>query len=162
MARLKIDVQNKLIEIEGSEAFIQDTYNKSKPLFENDHQNSETEVITKRQHRNGIFKESYSIVKTLNLSSPQSLMEFYKTKKAPSALERNTLFIYYLEKIAGIQNIGLNHIYTCYKETNAKMPKALRQSLLDTASKKGWLITKKMTDIRISTRGEYLVEHELA
>lgn len=161
MAKLKIDVANKLIEIEGSETFIRETYNKSQPLFENDHQNIENRIISKRQHKNGIFKESYSIVKNLNLAQPQSLIEFYNSKKTPSALEKNTIFVYYLEKIAGIKNINLNHIYTCYKELNEKMPKALKQSIADTSSKKGWLETKKMTDIKITTRGESLVEHDL-
>jgi hypothetical protein len=41
------------------------------------------------------------------------------------------------------------------------VPGALRQSLLDTSFKKGWIDTKSMENITITTHGENLVEHEL-
>jgi hypothetical protein len=82
-------------------------------------------------------------------------------KSTASALEKNAVFVYYLSKIANIKNINLNHIYSCYKEVGAKLPQALKQSLADTSSKKGWIDTKSMSDIKITLKGEGLVEREL-
>ena len=164
MAKVKIDLQNKFIEIEGEESFVASIYSQSQKLFTSNFESETVDkstIIVKRQHKNGSLKESYSIVKNIDFNKPQSLKEFYASKKAQSALEKNTVFIYFLDKIAGIKNINLNHLYTCYKEVGEKMPQALKQSLADTSSKKGWIDTKSMSDIKITIKGESLVEHEL-
>lgn len=56
--------------------------------------------------------------------------------------------------IIGEQNIGANHIYTCYMDLGSKFPSNMRQSLADTKSRKGWIDTSNMNDIRVSTIGE--------
>lgn len=164
MAKVKIDLQNKCLEIEGEESFITGIYSQTQKLFADDLEKmavDKSNVVAHRQHKNGVLKESYTIIKNINLNEPASLKTFYGTKKAQSALEKNTLFIYYLDKLASVKNINLNHIYTCYKEVGEKMPLALKQSLADTSSKKGWIDTKSMLDIKITIKGESLVEHEL-
>lgn len=155
MARVKIDVLNKLIEIEGEEDFIREIYDKSRDFFVS------PDTIVRRQHRNQSLKESYGIIKNLDLNQPSSLRDFYQKKKTSSAQEKNAVFVYYLAKIANIKNINLNHIYSCYKEVGEKMPGALKQSLADTSSKKGWIDTASMSDIKITIKGEGLVEREL-
>lgn len=163
MARVKIDVVNRLIEIEGEENFIREIYNKSRDLFVlTNVVKSSQSVITRRQHKNGSLKESYAIIKDLDLSQPEPLKDFYGKKTPQSALEKNTVFIYYLSKIADEKNINLNHIYSCYKEVGEKIPAALKQSLADTSSKKGWIDTKSMNDIKITLKGEGLVERDLS
>lgn len=169
MARVKIDVLNRLIEIEGEENFIREIYNKSRDLFVlsdslgsgESSKNSRQTTITRRQYKNSSLKESYAVIKDLDLSQPEPLKDFYAKKTPRSALEKNTVFIYYLSKIADIKNISLNHIYSCYKEVGEKLPSALKQSLADTSSKKGWIDTKSMNDIKITLKGEGLVEREL-
>jgi len=167
MSRVKIDIPNKLMEIEGEESFIREIYDKSRPLFvllnhAESLTNKKETVIVKSQRKTGSLKESYSIVKNIDFNEPQSLKTFFTSKKPRSALEKNAIFVYYLDKIAMLKSISLNHIYTCYKEVGEKMPQALKQSLADTASKKGWIDTKSMANIKITLKGESLVEHELS
>ena len=76
-------------------------------------------------------------------------------------METNTVFVYYLEKVLNLSGITVDHIYTCYKAAEQTIPGALAQSLLDTASRKGWLDTSNMSDISLPTGGENLVERVL-
>jgi hypothetical protein len=181
MTKLKIDLRNGILEVEGEETFVREVYQDYKkeeithagfkPIDELEPEREPMQTSPKQHHtRNRIAKtgnkrkESYQIVKDLILSTKdgkQSLKDFYSTKSPSNAMERSTVFVYYLQKIADIKNIGVNHIYTCYKDVNEKVPGALRQSLLDTSSRKGWIDTKSMENITISTHGENLVEYEI-
>lgn len=107
-------------------------------------------------------KQGYEIVKDLVLAregDKQPLKEFYSQKKPSSNYERNVVFCYYLLKIRGLKPIGINHIYTCYKDVNRRVGD-LGVSLSET-SKKGWLDTSNMSDISLSIRGENFVEYDL-
>lgn len=99
---------------------------------------------------------SYSFITELNLKpeGKDSLKNFVSKYKASSGAEYNLVFVYYLQNILGEKNIGPNHIYTCYKDLNVKFPSNIRQSLIDTKSKKGWIDTSNMNDIKMSTVGE--------
>lgn len=175
---LKIDLRNGTIEVEGEEAFVNAIYQDYKQRMSLEGANSSEPIvrpigvkkvpIKTKQLKDGVSKgkrkESYQIVKELDLSPKAgkvSLRDFYKTKSPKSGLARNTVFVYYLEKVAKVKNIGANHIYSCYKDVNQKVPMALHQSLVDTGFKKGWLDTKSMTNITVTTQGENLVEHDL-
>ena len=109
----------------------------------------------------GIYKKSqsskgYSFITELNLSpsGKDSLKNFMSKYKVSSGAEYNLVFVYYLQKIIGEKNIGANHIYTCYMNLGSKFPSNIRQSLADTKSRKGWINTSNMNDIRVSTIGE--------
>jgi hypothetical protein len=110
------------------------------------------------------LKESYTIVKDLDLNSKavgKSLKSYFVEKKPQNGMENNAVFVYYLQKIANVPSITLDHMYTCYKDAGIKIPTALRQSLLDTAHRKGWIDTSDLNAVTISTRGENFVEHDL-
>ena len=107
-------------------------------------------------------REGYEIVKDLALTAEggkPSLQAFYSQKKPKSNYERNVLFCYYLLKINEVKPIGMNHIYTCYKDVKQKVG-TLGVSLTET-SRKGWLDTSDMSDIRLALRGENFVEYDL-
>ncbi len=181
MTKLKIDLRSGVLEVEGEESFVREIYNEYKEkistaelpvMDEVQHAPQETESHSRKprvKRANGSKttskrKESYQIVKDLDLSAKggkEALKSYYSEKAPSTAMERNTLFVYYLEKIASAKAISVNHIYTCYKDVNEKVPGALRQSLLDTSYKKGWIDTKSMENITITTHGENLVEHTL-
>lgn len=158
MARIKIDIPSGIFEAEGDEQFIREIYR--------DFQAEKTTAVISRQvtkHQNDdITKETYPIVKDINLSMDRTTLKQIFSEKSPkSALERNIVFVYYLQKISELSKITIGHIYTCYKDLSIKPPEKLRQSLADTASKKGWLDTKSMNDIKLSLKGESFVEHDL-
>ena len=107
-------------------------------------------------------REGYEIVKDLVLTAEgdkPSLETFYSQKKPKSNYERNVLFCYYLLNIKEVKPIGMNHIYTCYKDIRQKVGD-LSVSLTET-SRKGWLDTSDMSNIRLTIRGENFVEYDL-
>lgn len=188
MTKLKIDIKTGVLEVEGEEAFVKEIYQDYKDRlssvgdFSSDNeaedsqdddagsQNSEqkkTKIPKKKNVKakdGNKRKESYSLVTNLDLlakGNKKALKDFY-TEKAPSnAMEKNAVFVYYLQKEAKITAITVNHIYTCYKHVGIPVPGAFRQSLADTSSKKGWIDTKSMENITIPTLGENFVEHDL-
>lgn len=103
-----------------------------------------------------------SLVNTLNLNPPsqKSLKEYFGQFISKSFFERNLVFIYYLERVLKMENIGINHVYTCYKNVSEKVPGNLYQSLVDTKNAKGWIDTKDITNIKITIAGENFVEHD--
>ncbi len=182
MTKLKIDLRSGVLEIEGAESLVREIYQDYKEkivrgefepveeLSPPSDAGTHTPSTKPRRTKSGASKttnkrkESYQIVKDLDLSpkgGKESLKDFYSKKSPSTALKRNALFVYYLQKIAKTKDIGVNHIYACYKNVSERVPGALRQSLLDTSSRNGWIDTKSMQNITITTHGENLVEHEL-
>jgi hypothetical protein len=191
MAKLKIDLTTGILEVEGADDIVREIYQDFKdkiqpgmmmpqPVTVAPSQSPMYQSVSSPQPQPQTVKYSsdqpaaakspgkhsftYNIVKTLDLSireHDQSLKDFFLEKSPKSALETNAVFVYYLQKLAGVRNITINHIYTCYKDVKVKVPGALRQSVIDTSFKKGWIDTKSLEDITISIQGENLVEHDL-
>jgi len=76
-------------------------------------------------------------------------------------LERNLVFIYYLQQKMGLKNITIDHVFTCYRDIGVKVPKALQQSLWDTTNRKGWLDTSSSDNITVTVPGLNYIEHDL-
>jgi len=108
-------------------------------------------------------KESYSILKDLDLrvKGGQTFKDFINEKQPKSAIEFNSVAVYYLADILKLTGITTNHIYTCYKEANQRTPDAFVQSLKDTASKYGYIDTGDLNNIKVPLRGKNFVEHDL-
>lgn len=106
--------------------------------------------------------KAYSIVKDLNLreKGKKSLADFFKEAGPAMNMEYNAVFVYYLENILNIGKINVDHIYTCYKGMKLRIP-LLRQSVIDTSHRKGWIDTEDMQGINLTTIGENFVEHDL-
>jgi len=106
---------------------------------------------------------SPSIVKDLNLmpEGKASFRSFAATKNPSSNHEKNTVAVYYLQKELAVTAITSDHVYTCYKDASWRVPAQFRNSLAKTAHIKGWIDTRDMASIRITTQGENLVEHDL-
>jgi len=178
--RIRISVGNSYIEIEGTEDYIEKKLKETEsfaPLMEKlgGATTSSSAVIegakpgvepgtVKKKKPVSRAPESYNVLPDLDLAGKDdipSLEDFYKDKKPSNAMESNAVFIYYLKKLRNISKIGINHVYSCYKNVRAKAPKALYQSLADTRKTKGWIITTSMDDIGIGIGGENFVEHDL-
>ena len=91
----------------------------------------------------------------------QSFKDFAATKSPESNHERSAVSVYWLTQIADVSGVTIDHVYTCYKEANWKVPPNLANSLAVTANKKGWLNTEDMQNLRVTVPGENLVEHDL-
>lgn len=108
-------------------------------------------------------KESYQMNKDLNLlpNDRETFQQFYEKKQPKTGIEINTVAVYYLEKILEKQEISIEDIYTCYKNVNARIPKALKQSLTDTSSSKYGYINAVNNYYTVSIVGENFVEYDL-
>lgn len=177
MARLNINIKEGTLEVEGEESFVSTVYADFKeqlaisaanrngvvppPALETN--DGAVGAKPAKKSRGGKSKESFTILKDLDLSekaNSQSLRSFYDIKKPGNAMERNAVFVYYLKMIAGIEAITLDHVYSCYKNVEAKVP-SLRQSLKDTAYHKGYVDTASFDAIKLGVPGENFVEQDL-
>lgn len=108
-------------------------------------------------------KPSLAIAKDLNLKpkGKKSLDEFAETKKPNSHNEKGTVAAYYLKHVLALSAITESHIFTCFKHMKWRVPTNLSNTLAYTASQYGWLDTSNLQDIKMTTIGENLVEHDL-
>lgn len=180
MARLNLNIKEGTLEVEGEETFVATVYADFKEQLAigvasrnlavqpstasiSTNEASVTEPKQAKKPRGSKSKESFTILKDLDLSdkaNSQSLREFYDAKKPGNAMERNVVFVYYLKMIAGVEVITLDHVYSCYKNVEAKVP-SLRQSLRDTAFHKGYIDTSSLDSIKLGIPGENFVEQDL-
>lgn len=103
-----------------------------------------------------------SILTDINLApkDKESLRGLTSALSISKAQEYNTVFVYYLERILGLSGITPDHIFTCYKHLEIKPPSNLRQSLFDTRSRKGWINTTSINDLKITAEGINKVEFD--
>lgn len=108
-------------------------------------------------------KPSLSLVKDLNLKpeGKKSLDEFSDIRKPNSHYEKSTVAAYYLKHELDLPAITESHVYTCFKHMKWRVPANLSNTLAYTASHFGWLDTSNLQDIKVTTMGENLVEHDL-
>lgn len=102
--------------------------------------------------------------KMLNLKpsgGKKSFTEFAGEKNPPSNHEKNTVAVYYLKKELEIEEVNVDHIFTCYKNAGWRLPPDLALALPVTASRKAWIDTSSLKDISITVHGENLIEHDL-
>ena len=177
MTRIKIDLANGILDVEGEEAFVREIYSEYKerllarptastPGKEANIAGTKRAKKTKADSKSKVGtkkKESYSIVKDLDLfngGGEKGLEAFVKTKNPTTDKERNAVFVYYLKKIINIPAVTVDHVFTCYKHIGKPVP-AVKQSLINTSFTKGWIDTSSMLDIKTTIPGENYVEHKL-
>lgn len=180
--KIKLDLQSGVIEAEGTEAFVLGIYADFKEQIasvENIPEQKRTPAATPKKKKttakkaatkNPAKKKSNSestgkLVKELDLSGKggsQSLRDYYGQYKAKTNLERNLVFSYYLEHELSMDSIGIDEIFTCYRNIpNLKVPGNLKQSLYDTSAK-GWIkITSIEDGITVPVSGLNHIEHDL-
>ena len=69
--------------------------------------------------------------------------------------------MYYLAHVLELSQVSIDHVYTCYRHVNVKVPTALIQSLRDTSRNHGWLDTSSGENIRITVPGMNYIEHDI-
>lgn len=108
-------------------------------------------------------RSSLSIEKNLNLKpkGKKSLDDFVAQKQPKANHEKCTVAVYYLRHELEQPKISASHVHTCFKHMGWRVPSDLPNTLAWTASNKGLLDTKKMDDIKVTTIGENLIEHDL-
>jgi hypothetical protein len=111
------------------------------------------------------IKENYKLITDLDLregTDKPSFKTFVTEKQPSSAIQFNTVAVYYLTEILGLDSVSHNHIYTCYSEVKHRIPNVLSQSLRDTTRKQyGYINIAEDGVLSISLRGKNFVEHDL-
>lgn len=109
-------------------------------------------------------KESYTLDRDLNLrgsSNVPSFAAFYTEKAPKGAKQFNAVAVYYLKELLGLENVTLDHVFTCYSEAKLRPPGAFRQSFIDTKNKEGWIEFEENGSLAIPHRGVVYVKHDL-
>lgn len=89
------------------------------------------------------------------------LKELYNVYEDPKSHPKYVLlFLYILKQELKIEKVTLNHLYTCYRLANVKLPKHLRVAVND-AKKKAWLIDD-WENLQVTPLGEDAVIHDFA
>lgn len=107
---------------------------------------------------------SPQLVRDLNLrpKSGQHFVAFVDEHNSPKKNnERLLLAVFWLERVAQVDGVTADHVYTCFKEAKWKVPANLRNALQVVATRKGWITTTNMDDIKVEIAGENFVEHDL-
>lgn len=184
--KLRLDLNQGLLEVEGSDDFVREIYtdfkeqlhrsgkaktphnsqSASPPPSEQAQQSSPPpspkSSSKKRSSSNG---SQPTIVKDLDLSGAskgvERLKDFHASYKITSNLERNLVFLYYLQNMLEISPITPNHVFTCYRDVSVKVPAALVQSLRDTANRRGWIDTSDTNNLKVTFPGINHLEHDL-
>ncbi len=175
--KIHINLKEGLIEAEGSEDFVKYIYESAKELYNEEAPTRVTKKPSKpsvatnnskpeapKKKVNATTKQP-KIVADLNLrptGGKESLEEFCKGLKiGKSSREKNLVYIYYMQKVLGIEKISMDHVYTCYKHVKEKCPGNLYQNLVDTKNKRGWIVTSNMDQLSVTVPGENYLEHEM-
>jgi len=183
-SKLRIDLSQGIVEAEGSDTFVLAVYADFKdrlsfaekkqtpppppapPAADGSAKKEKAAAPsngTAKTRKSKKGRDAQVILKDLDLSKGKSgrLKDFYEKYNLKTNYERNLVFVYYMQHELEIENITDNHVFTCYRDVGAKIPKALRQSLIDTSSRNGWLETSDMNNISVATPGVNHLEHDL-
>jgi hypothetical protein len=188
--KLKIDLSQGVLEVEGSESFVKIIYNDFKTHFAGIETFDELKSTRRSKKVKAAAKvappkpapkpvaeeekaepipqkpslPAYVLIKDLSLGaadSRPSLVEFMDSKFPITNEERNIVFLYYLQHTLNLKEITLDHIYTCYRETKIRAPLNLENSLRLTADQHGWITITKAGKMTLTSAGKSYVEKQL-
>lgn len=108
--------------------------------------------------------EVFHIISGLDLDGTNSeigLHDFMEQLSLQYNLHKTTAFIYYLQNILNLDNITINHVYTCYQAMDYDPPQNLRKNLFDAkTSRYGYICVNKGL-CTVSEKGRNLIDNIL-
>ncbi|HVT95302.1 MAG TPA: hypothetical protein VHD76_20795 [Bryobacteraceae bacterium] len=96
----------------------------------------------------------------LNPSGKESAVKFATDKSPTTVLLKCVVAVYYLRETIGMAKVTTEAVFTFFKHVNWPVPADLRNTLQQ-AGTSGWLDTADMQDIKLTSSGENVVEHQL-
>jgi|TARA_B100000315_G_C14560057_1_gene580051 hypothetical protein len=187
-AKAKINMNEGIIEIEGSEDFIIKLLDKYGTNFVNESVTvnpnlkpvsiDSDSVIVKTSKKKSLQEDpknirQATIIKnhinqepiSINLEGDEnspSLSDLYAKKSPQTHQEAVTFFTYYVTKYLGIQNVHVGHIVSCYDKVNAKKPLHIERLFQEIKIFTGWLDSGDLSQTaKITISGENFVENDL-
>lgn len=175
--KIKINIKEGTFEIEGSESFVTEYWDKLKTSLESLppimptittelktlKSKSQTKKSSKRTPSN-VKKESMSLI-PLDLkggADVPSFKQFFQEKSPKSHRKIVTLMAYYLKKYLDIENMKYGHALFCYGETGKAKPTAITSLFADVIHHHKWLESgSEPYSAKLTIAGENLIEHDL-
>jgi hypothetical protein len=107
-------------------------------------------------------KTIISMDKNLNLSpsGKKSAAQFAAEKSPTNVKEKCVVAVYYLRDIIEMEKVTAQAVFTYFKHLQWPVPADLKNTLQQ-AGTEGWLDTADSEDIKLTSLGENLVEHNL-
>ncbi len=182
VARLSIEIAGNKFDAEGDEGFLRELYNDfyakldmlhqmkpdhdapDVPVTADVEEGEKREIVRKsRKPKAKTAKPSKSnnieIDHNLKLDGLTDFFENYKPRGNPEVI---VVFAAYLRDKHGLEPCTQNQIYTCYWALRkfVKIPRNMRQALIDTKNKKKWLELEG-ENVRITPMGENALNYEI-
>lgn len=105
-----------------------------------------------------ISADSPKLDKSLDTSK---LGAFYGQFEPKNNAEKILIFLKFITEELGQENPNTDQVYTCFKKTGEKIPKAYAQAFYDTSTKFGYIDFNSPTDITITIAGDNHFNHGL-
>jgi hypothetical protein len=106
----------------------------------------------------GISADAPKLDKNLDTSK---LGAFYGQFEPKNNAEKILIFLKFITEELGQDNPNTDQVYTCFKKTGEKIPKAYAQAFYDTSSKHGFIDFRSATDIAVTIAGDNHFTHGL-
>lgn len=107
---------------------------------------------------NGIIADAPKLDKNLDISA---LGEFYGQFAPKNNAEKILIFLKFITEKLMIESPNTDQVYTCFKITGEKIPKAFAQAFYDASSKHGFIDFRSSVDMQISIVGDNHFNHNL-
>ncbi len=142
-ARIRLNMGETTLEIEGSEDFVKEEWNYIKE-----------QVLS---HLKGAFG-----AKAYIQEKKDKLVEFYNKKRPRGHLKTVTVFGYYLKHFEDKEEFNEDDLMQCYNRLGLTPPKVLSQSIRDVRSRHKYFDKgSKRGFYKISPLGERFVEEQM-
>jgi len=176
-AKIKVNLKEGTVELEGSEEFVKNYWEKISNSLKSMPVIHSTETLppikqnsNRPQKKNS--KKSGNSPKKIDLSlipldvkakdNRPALSKFFEEKQPKSNQEIITLIAYYLKTYLNVSVMKYGHALFCYNEIKKPKPLNIVQLFRDTVFYKKWLVTgKEDGTVELSIAGENLVKHDL-
>jgi hypothetical protein len=106
----------------------------------------------------GVATDSPKLDKNLDTSG---LGAFYGKYVPKNNAEKILIFLKFMTEELDIGNPNTDQVYTCFKATGEKIPKAFAQAFYDTSSKLGYIDFRSSVDLPITIAGDNHFNHTL-
>jgi hypothetical protein len=106
----------------------------------------------------GVVADSPKLDKNLDTSG---LGAFYGKYAPKNNAEKILIFLKFMVNDLSLETPNTDQVYTCFKATGEKIPKAFAQAFYDTSTKFGYIDFRSSTDLPITIAGDNHFNHSL-
>ena len=107
---------------------------------------------------NGVVADAPKLDKSLDTSA---LGTFYGQFAPKNNAEKILIFLKFITDTLQIESPNTDQVYTCFKQTGEKIPKAFAQAFYDTSTKHGFIDFRSSIDMPITIAGDNHFTHSL-